>query len=76
MNIVLKCEFLSVFWMCVQINTENGAIERVIASDPKADFMGFRGDPSKVLFMDFKTKEFLAVGFIYDKLKWTVLDKR
>lgn len=59
----------------VLINTDDGSVEKVIASDPKADFMGFRGDPSKVLFMDFKTKEFLAVGFIYDKLKWTVLDQ-
>ncbi|CAM6095502.1 unnamed protein product [Calypogeia fissa] len=59
----------------VLMNTEDGSFERVIASDPKSDFMGFRGDPSKVLFMDFRTKEFLAVGFIFDKLKWTVLDK-
>jgi hypothetical protein len=60
----------------VQINTDDGSFERVIASDPKSDFMGFRGDPSKVTFMDFRTKEFLAVGFTYDKLKWTVLDER
>ncbi|KAL3679046.1 hypothetical protein R1sor_022002 [Riccia sorocarpa] len=58
----------------VLINTEDGSTERVIASDPKCDVLGFRGDISKVLFMDFRTREYTAVAFTYDKLKWTVLD--
>ncbi|KAG6549395.1 hypothetical protein Mapa_009114 [Marchantia paleacea] len=57
----------------VLINTEDGSVERVIASHPKCDVLGFRGDPSKVLFMDFRTKEYTAVAFAYDKLEWTVL---
>jgi hypothetical protein len=59
-----------------QINTDDGSIARVVASDPRSDLMPFRFDPSKVLFMDFRTKEFLAVAFVFEKLKWKVLHPR
>lgn len=55
------------------INTDDGSIARVVASDPRSDLMPFRFDPSKVLFMDFRTKEYLAVAFVFEKLKWKVL---
>lgn len=59
-----------------QISTDDGSIISVIASDPKIDVMPIRFDPSKALFMDFQTKEYLAVGFFSDKLKWEVLHPR
>lgn len=55
------------------INTDDGSLIQVIASDPRSDLMPFKFDPSKVLFMDFRTKEYLAVAFIFSKLKWKVL---
>ncbi|KAH9570506.1 hypothetical protein CY35_02G043600 [Sphagnum magellanicum] len=55
------------------INTADGSVEQVIASSPKSDLMPFKFDLSKVLLMDFRTKEYVAVAFCYGTLKWTAL---
>lgn len=55
------------------INTDDGSIVSVIASDPKIDYMPIKFDPSKVMVMDLRTKEYLAVGFFNHKLEWKVV---
>ncbi len=60
----------------LQINTADGSVEQVIASSPKSDLMPFKFDLSKVLLMDFRTKEYVAVAFCYGTLKWTALHSR
>ncbi len=60
----------------LQINTADGSVEQVIASTPKSDLMPFKFDLSKVLLVDFHTKEYVAVAFCYATLKWTALHSR
>lgn len=72
-QIYIMCSINSPTTRLLLINTDDGSVVSVVASDSKIDVMPIRFDPTKVLFMDFRTKEYLAVGFFFDKLKWKVL---